>query len=128
GQSRQFARDRHALARYSGCFADAHHVFLRALDQKPVAEILDERTVRILFGDVREEEDAAGAEESGDDQADEKRRSAIVEIVEESAGDREIELRFDGSGDGERVPVKEVQIDAAQFRLCEVERTGVGVI
>src|SRR5204862_7195629 len=77
-------------ARDSGSVAECVHVLFRSLDQSPVAEVFDERTVRISFADVGEEKHSPGDEQTVGD-LQEQRRLARIEVVEEAAGEEEIE-------------------------------------
>src|SRR5690349_13501961 len=91
-QPRLLARDLDCFARDAGVVAEAQHVVFAALDEEPVAEILDERAVRIAARDVGEEERAAGLEERPG-VLDEVRRVLVAEVVEQAAGQDEVELQ-----------------------------------
>src|SRR5438094_5031589 len=92
GQSGLLARDRHRVARNAGLAAEPHHLFDGALDQEPVAEVLDERAIRIAARDVGEEEDAARIEK-GPGVLDQIGRVLIRKVVEQTAGQDEVELQ-----------------------------------
>src|SRR5438477_752157 len=94
-QARRLELDRYLIGAQPGHPTDSKDLAFRALDEEPVAEVFDERAIRIPLRDVREEKDAAAFHEAFHDDADEKRRHALVEVVEQTASHDQIELRLD---------------------------------
>jgi hypothetical protein len=85
-------------------------MLFRSFDEVPVAEVFDQRPVRLPFGDVGEIERSAGREGT-ECELDQHHRRPFVEIVEEAAGEDQIERSpFQAASERERISLSEVAL------------------
>src|SRR3954454_7605727 len=92
-QPRLIEPDRHRVARHAGALDQIAQLRLRSLDQEPVADVLDQRAIRIPRRDVRQEKRPATTRQELPRIRNEKDRVPLLQVIEQAAREDQMKRR-----------------------------------